>query len=72
MIKVLISNNTFNIIDDAESTPGMSRQITLLNTLLKDVKNVGDLKTLKDFKIVKIILDSGSLIAYLQFVGTDA
>lgn len=67
MIKVLIEDNKFTVIDDAESTPGQSYQLVQMKIELSGVKSVEDLKTLKSFKLNGIEYNDGKIIAYFTY-----
>ena len=67
MIKVLIEDNKFTVIDDAESTPGQSYQLVQMKIELASVKSVADLKTLKSFKLNGIEYNDGKIIAYFTY-----
>lgn len=67
MIKVLIEDNKFTVIDDAESTPGKSYQLVQMKIELSGVKSVEDLKTLKSFKLNGIEYNDGKIIAYFTY-----
>ena len=67
MIKVLIEDNKFTVIDDAESTPGQSYQLVQMKIELSGVKSVEDLKTLKSFKLNGIEYNDGKVIAYFIY-----
>ena len=67
MIKVLIEDNKFTVIDDAESTPGQSYQLVQMKIELSGVKSVEDLKTLNSFKLNGIEYNDGKIIAYFTY-----
>ena len=70
MIKVDIkNNNTYEVIDDCECTPGLSYQIEQMKESLKQVKNIFDLKKIPNFKFMCIIHDSESNVAYFEYNG---
>mgnify|MGYP003289906719 CR=1 FL=1 len=74
MIKVIIKNNVANILDDAESTPGQSRQYDIFENQVLPYLNTNDwyeefnkLKT--DFQLDKIIDRETDVLAIFKFKG---
>lgn len=75
MVKILTNKTGVKIIDDAESTPGQSRQLSIVKDRIhkllfqQDVDYVFNQVFGPEFKVVKTEKTNEGTLRYLEFVG---